>query len=203
MRKHDRVTDLRIDITAASRSGIPGIPKVGIGTATSPTGTTVDDVVAVGNSPDAGILLVGSNATIRDTETSGLATGLLVSAIGGAVVHNYSHGNCTDILVIDFGLLGLGPLGQAGHITVEGKRLLGPEICPPFQGGGINVFHAPNTTVRDNSVTGLHDVAIFADSQQVTIADNNLVNNCGGVGISDFAFVPGGAGNAVVRGNEV
>ena len=205
MGNHDRVTDLRVDITGARPAGF----HVGIGTVASPTGTTVGNVVAVGNgqNQDDGIFLRGSDVTIRDTETSGFNEGILVTAVGGQVEDNVGHGNCSGIAVFDFGLAGpfFGPLGQASNVTVEGNREQGPQPCPFYAGAGIVLVGAPHSTVRDNTLSGFDGAGISTDAAYDTIDGNIIRDTCLGVeALTDPIPAPDGpADHDVLRGNEV
>ncbi len=149
----------------------------------------------------------GSNATIRDTETSGFHEGILVTAVGGQVRDNFGHGNCTGIVVFDFGLAGglFGPLGQASNVTVEGNREQGPQPCPFPAGAGIFLLGAPHSMVRGNTISSLHGAAIATDAAYDTIDGNTVRDACLGVDVfTDAIPAPDGpADHDVVRGNEV
>lgn len=169
----DRVTNRRVDVRGGPANPNPLTPNFGIyGFFTA--GATVDRVAVVGNGAvgPVGILLAGTNGTIRDTQTSGLSTALGASEIDATIEDNTASGNCNGIVVVDLGLAGVGPLGQASHVTVKGNRLLGPQICPPLQGEGIQLIGAAHSTVEDNFVAGLNDAAVFTNSRFDTVVGN-------------------------------
>jgi hypothetical protein len=208
MASYDRVRDLRVDTTAA-----PQLGNFGIGTVASSTGTTVEDVVAVANlaadvvPANDGIFLAGANAAIRGTQTSGFHEGILLTAVGGQVEGNFGQGNCSGIVVFDFGLAGFfGPLGQASNVTVVGNREQDPRASCGFYGGaGIFLLGAPRSSVRDNVISGFNSAAIITDSAYDTIDDNAVRDTCLGVDVlNDGLPAPDGpADHDVVRGNEV
>jgi len=198
MTDQDRVSELRVDITGSPTA----VPAFGIGTRGSPNGATAERVVAVGNPADDGIFLGGSNATIRDTETSGFREAILLSAIGGEVKDNVGHGNCSGVVVFD-AAVAIGATGQASNVSVEGNREQGPQPCPA--GIGIDMIGAPHSTVRDNTISGFNFEAVSADAVYDTIDGNTIRDTCLGINVLDDT-VPapdGPADHDVVRGNEV
>jgi hypothetical protein len=207
----DRVTNLKVDLTASPAIVVPGTFNLGIGTdSPSATGTKIDHVAVVGNGApgETGIFVGGSDAAVRYTRTSGLGSGAITVAVNGATVaDNTFSGNCADIQVLDLTVLGAGP-ETASHVMVQHNTVQGTEVCPggpPAYGSGfgvITVLHAPYSTVRDNTVTGVNDLAIGADTQHLTVEGNTLRNDCIGVAVSDTGL-PDGAGNATVADNEV
>jgi hypothetical protein len=208
MASHDRVRDLRVDTSAA-----PQVGNFGIGTVVSSTHTTVEDVVAVASlaadvkPANDGIFLAGTDATIRGTETSGFHEGILFTSVGGQVEGNLGQGNCSGIVVFDWGLAGFfGPLGQASNVTVVGNREQEQKASCGFYGGvGIFLIGAPHSSVRDNVISGFNGPAIITASAYDTIEGNAVRDSCLGVDVLDDGIpAPDGpADHDVVRGNEV
>jgi hypothetical protein len=208
MASHDRVRDLRVDTSAA-----PQVGNFGIGTVVSSTDTTVEDVVAVASlaadvtPANDGIFLAGTNATIRGTQTSGFHEGILFTSVGGRVEGNLGRGNCSGIVVFDFGLAGFfGPLGQASNVTVVGNREQDEKASCGFYGGaGVFLIGAPHSTVRGNVISGFNSAAIITASAYDTIDANVVRNSCLGVDVlNDGIPAPDGpADHDLVLGNEV
>jgi len=206
----DRVTNLRVDLSA-SPAVTPANPfNTGIGTTSpAPTGTRVDHVAVVGNGAPGlvGTFVAGSDGTIRGSVLSGLTNAVTVAVNGATVEGNTLSADCSDVFVLDLSALGLGA-ATASHVTVQDNTITGPEACPGGPAaygagyGAITVFHAPYSTVRDNTVTGVNDIAIGADTQHLTVQGNTLRNDCLGIAFSDLGL-PDGAGTATVAGNEV
>jgi parallel beta-helix repeat protein len=204
MASHDRVRDLRVDTTNALPGG-----NFGIGTVPSSTATTVEDVVAVATALSAndGIFLAGTNAAIRGTYTSGFHEGILFTAVGGQIEDNVGQGNCSGIVVFDFGLAGFfGPLGQASNVTVVGNREQDQNaLCGFYGGAGIFLLGAPHSSVRNNVISSFNGGAIVTDSAYSTITGNAVRDSCLGIDVlNDGLPAPDGpADHDAVRGNDV